>query len=78
LIEKLAFDTSHAFDVLKSRLAGSFAEAFVYHESVKGAFPFPQMNPLGFLASPGLWIGMILGAGFFGAAVWMRRRREPL
>lgn len=78
LIEKLAFDTSHAFDVLKSRLLGSFAEAFVYHESAKGGFPFPQMNPVGFLSSPGLWIGMILGTGFFAAAVWMRRRREPV
>lgn len=78
LIEALAFDTTHIFTVLKSRLLGSFEEAFVYHESAKGAFPFPQMNPVGFVMSPGLWIGMVLGAGLFAGAVWMRRRREPV
>jgi ABC-2 type transport system permease protein len=78
LIEKLAFDTSHVFDLLNARLGGSFSAAFVYHEQAKGGFPFPQMNPVGFISSPGLWIGMVLGAGFFAAAVWMRRRREPV
>jgi ABC-2 type transport system permease protein len=78
LIEKLAFDSSHVFELLNGRLLGSFPEAFVYHERAKGGFPFPQMNPVGFFSSPGLWIGMVLGAGLFVAAVWMRRRREPV
>lgn len=79
LIERLAFDTSHVSDVLQSRLLGSFSAAFVYHEhNLKNGFPFPQMNPVGFVTSPGLWIGMVLGAGLFAAAVWMRRRREPV
>jgi len=78
LIETLAFSTSHVFDLLNARLLGSFAAAFVYHDQAKGGFPFPQMNPLGFVSNPGLWIGMVLGAGFFAAAVWMRRRREPV
>jgi ABC-2 type transport system permease protein len=78
LIEKLAFDTSYVTEVLKSRVLGNFAAAFVYNEHLKGGFPFPQMNPLGFVTNPGLWIGMVLGAGFFAAAVWMRRRREPV
>ncbi|HEX3665728.1 MAG TPA: hypothetical protein VHU23_10900 [Rhizomicrobium sp.] len=78
LIEKLAFDTSYVSEVLKSRLLGSFPAAFVYHEHLKGGFPFPQMNPLGFVTNPGLWIGMVLGAAFFVAAVWMRRRRESV
>ena len=78
LIERLAFDTSHVSDVLNSRLLGNFAAGFVYHEHPNGGFPFPQMNPVGFVTSPGLWIGMVLGAGFFAAAVWMRRRREPV
>ncbi|HEX4157773.1 MAG TPA: hypothetical protein VHY79_04800 [Rhizomicrobium sp.] len=78
LIEALAFGTSHVFELLKARLLGSFSAAFVYHEHVKGAFPIPQMDPLAFLTTPGLWIGLALGAGFFAAAVWMRRRREPV
>jgi len=78
LIEALAFNTSHVFEILKSRLVGSFEAAFIYHEQAKAAFPFPQMDPLGFVMSPGLWIGMVLGAGFFVAAVWMRRHREPV
>jgi ABC-2 type transport system permease protein len=78
LIEKLAFDTSYVGDVLNSRLIGNFAAAFVYNEHQKGGFPFPQMNPLGFVTNPGLWIGMVLGAGFFAGAVWMRQRREPV
>ncbi len=78
LIEKLAFDTSYVAELLKSRLLGNFTEAFVYNESMKGGFPFPQMSPVRFLASPGLWIGMVLGVGLFAAAVWMRRHREPV
>jgi hypothetical protein len=78
LIEKLAFDTSFVFDLINSRLLGSFSAAFVYHEHSKGGFPFPQMDPVGFVTSPELWIGLAVGAGFFVAAVWMRRRREPV
>jgi hypothetical protein len=36
------------------------------------------MDPANFLASPALWIGLVVAAAFIAAAVWMRRYREPL
>ena len=37
-----------------------------------------QLDALGFLATPGLWIGLIAAAAFLAAAVRMRRNREPI
>jgi ABC-2 type transport system permease protein len=37
-----------------------------------------QLDPLKFLSSPGLWIGLIVAAGFIAAAIQQRRYRGPL
>jgi ABC-2 type transport system permease protein len=37
-----------------------------------------QFDPLKFLSSPGLWIGLIIAAGFLIAAIRLRRYRGPL
>ena len=37
-----------------------------------------QLDPVKFLGTPGLWIGLGLAAVFLAAAVWLRRNREPL
>jgi ABC-2 type transport system permease protein len=76
VIERMAFGTGFAWNVLKSRLAGGLADAFARPPANTMVLPWP--DPLGFLAMPGLWIGLVVGAACLAGAVWLRRRREPV
>ena len=74
-IEKIAFHTTHFFDMLHYRFAGGGPE-------VAGADnfldPMTHFTPGRFLASPGLWIGLLITAAFLAAAVRLRRRQGPI
>ncbi|HUO89493.1 MAG TPA: hypothetical protein VMU08_09990 [Rhizomicrobium sp.] len=37
-----------------------------------------QLDPLHFLSSPGLWLGLLVAAAFLAGAVWLRRTREAI
>nr|MEA2796967.1 type transport system permease protein [Phenylobacterium sp.] len=79
LFEFLAFHTRHLWSLLIWRLTGGFDEAF----TVGGLGKVPvsrldQLDPLRFLANPGLWSGLVFGAACLAACVWLRRRREPI
>ncbi|MDQ3279997.1 MAG: ABC transporter permease [Acidobacteriota bacterium] len=77
IIEKLAFNTVRFGHFLQYRLGGGFARAFVLPpKTAMGAIP--PLTPLRFLATPGLWTGLILAALFLAAAVRFRRNREPI
>ena len=82
LVEKIAFDTSHFASLLGYRVGGftqAFAEgAFSDHDHGEAGDPLSQLDPARFLSIPGLWLGLIFTAGFLAAAVWLRRRREPI
>jgi ABC-2 type transport system permease protein len=82
-IEKLAFDTTFFLRMLIRRLTGGFDEGFVVvHYSKDVHVPvvdrLTQFDPLKFLTSPGLWIGLVVAAAFLTAAVRLRRYRGPL
>jgi ABC-2 type transport system permease protein len=82
--EKIAFDTGYVSSLISYRLMGGFHQAFVIPTKAEWqagtALPdgLPQMDPGKFLATPGLWVGLVVAAAFFAAAVWLRRRREPV
>jgi ABC-2 type transport system permease protein len=82
-VEKIAFRTSYFGSLLKNRLFGFGADAFVL-KMPDGApvdahfIPLTQLSPGRFLSSPGLWIGLALAAAFVAAAVRLRRYREPI
>ncbi len=40
--------------------------------------PLPHIDPMGFLASPGLWLGLAFAGACLAAAVWLRRYRDPV
>ena len=40
--------------------------------------PQGYLDPVGFLSSPGLWLGLLFAAAFLAAAVRLRRYREPI
>ena len=55
--------------------------AHTTHHVGKNGIPFfglEQIDIAGFLATPGLWAGLIVAAAFLAAAVWMRRTREAI
>lgn len=79
LLEKLIFDTLHVAAAVQYRLIGWYGEAFAVHgaESV----PFratTALSPGRFLATPGLWVGLVLAAVFIAGAVRLRRLRGPI
>jgi ABC-2 type transport system permease protein len=82
-IEKIAFNTAYFAQMLGRRVGGSFEEAFVVTKYPKGSHVpvvdrLTQLDPLHFLSSPGLWIGLVVAAAFLVAAIRLRRSRGPL
>ena len=82
-IEKLAFDTTFFIHMLVGRLTGGFEAGFVVVKYPKDAHVpvvdrLTQFDPLKFLSSPGLWIGLVFAAAFLIGAIRLRRYRGPL
>ena len=85
VFERLAFSTGYFATIVRDRFNGGIAAAFKVpsgqpgpHETLRHMIDLPTPDPLGFFTSPGLWIGLAIGAAFFAAAVWLRRRAEPI
>jgi len=74
-VEKLAFHTSYFYDLLRYRLAGGGPEAAGSDNFLD---PMTHFMPARFLASPGLWIGLVITAAFLAAAVRLRRCQGPI
>ena len=77
IVERVAFGTTYAWSVLQDRLSGGAAAAFLHGPQGQGD-DLPIPDPMQYLSSPGLWVGLVFAAAFFAAAVWLRRRREPI
>jgi ABC-2 type transport system permease protein len=82
-IEKLAFDTTYFMRMLVQRLTGGFNVGFVVVEYPKDAHVpivdrLTHFDPLKFLSSPGLWIGLVIAAVFLIGAIRLRRSGGPL
>jgi ABC-2 type transport system permease protein len=81
-MENIAFHTSFLGSMLLGRLVG-FSEAFDLKDKngvpIDTHFiPLTQLAPGRFMASPSLWLGLILAAAFLAAAVRLRRYRDPI
>ncbi len=77
LVERMAFGTDYAWRTLGARVLSGIGVGFTTPPpGNQVALPWPDPAP--FLASPGLWIGLVVAAVFLAAAVWLRRRREPI
>ena len=79
VLEKFAFDTSHFLSMLKNRVfdAGDTAFAFRPHHGL-AIDSLAQLTPGRYVATPGLWIGLVVAAAFVALAVWQRRYRGPI
>jgi ABC-2 type transport system permease protein len=80
IVEAISFHTWHFASLLKYRFGGGFSEAFDV-AMARGSTPsvgLAQVDPVRFLSTPGLRAGLVVAAAFLGAAVWMRRNRDPI
>jgi ABC-2 type transport system permease protein len=79
LFERAAFQTSHFGALVRYRVAGAMAKAFVLEPEDKGmVLRLTQLDPLGFVTSPGLWTVLATAAVFLVVAARLRRSREPI
>lgn len=78
ILERIAFHTSYVGSLVKYRLVGSMAEAFQLKAKCCAAIRLAELEPLRFLGSPGLWIGLAAAALFLATVVRLRRRGEPI
>jgi ABC-2 type transport system permease protein len=76
-LEKIAFNTLHFATLVGSRFIGSTAPAGSSPD-VFPTNPMTHITPGSFLASPGLWIGLVFAAIFLVAAIRLRRSQGPL
>lgn len=73
VVEKVAFNTDYFFRLLTDRFKGISAGSMTGSNGDFPMFWMMPMTPLRFLATPGLWIGLIVAALFLLVAVRLRR-----
>jgi ABC-2 type transport system permease protein len=78
VFERIVFQTSHFAALVRYRVAGAMTVAFDVKPKGGPIIRLAQLDPLGFLTSPGLWVGLLFAAAFLAAAVRLRRRGEPI
>jgi ABC-2 type transport system permease protein len=76
VIERHTIHTSLVASLVRYRLIGAMQVAFAAegHDIRRLA----QLDPLRFLITPGLWLGLLAAAAFLAAAARLRRDREPI
>jgi len=76
IIERFVFRTHHILALLEYRFSGP--KEFDMSMSGDAAGHMVHSNLVGFLISPGLWIGLLLAVAFLAAAVRLRRCQGPI
>jgi ABC-2 type transport system permease protein len=77
VLEKIAFGTQYVSLLVGHRITGGM-RAFKSDATRDPITQLSQLDPLAFLALPGLWLGLVFAVVCIAAAVRLRRRREPI
>jgi ABC-2 type transport system permease protein len=75
-VETVAFGTRYVWAFLRYRVGGAMARAFPPGD--EPVLTLAQIEPMRFLATPGLWLGLAFAALCLTAAVRIRRYRDPI
>lgn len=81
IFERITFGTAYFGNLIKERFMSWAAEAFVLRHGPKGTpilDSLSQLTPGRYLATPGLWLGLVFATVCFVAAVRLRRYRGPI
>jgi ABC-2 type transport system permease protein len=76
-LEGVSTGTRRIPDLLVHRFTGAMQRAFRDEATGGEVDRFAQLDPIGFLATPGLWLGLAFAALCIALAVRLRRRHEP-
>jgi ABC-2 type transport system permease protein len=81
-VEKMTFNTAYFGTMLRYRFVGAMTEAFVVVDAKRPGHGLidrlSQLDPVRFVSTPGLWVGLVFAAVCVAAAVRLRRNREPI
>jgi ABC-2 type transport system permease protein len=78
IFEQMTVGTHHFVLFLKYRMNGAMRTAFTPSATRSGKFErLSDLDPATFLATPGLWLGLLFAAACLYAAIRLRRNREP-
>lgn len=75
-VERITFDTTYFLSLLQYRLGGALEEAFTRNDGNVGRLS--ELDPLRFVSTAGLWVGLLMTGLFLAAAMRLRRNREPI
>ena len=78
VFEHVAFRTSFFTRLVGYRVTGAMREAFTADAAGGHVARVSQLDPVRFLTSAGLWLGLLSAALFLAAAVRLRRQRGPI
>ena len=78
IFEKITFGTAHFSAFIGHRIFGFAPHAFYFVGHGPSIESLAQLTPGRYLASPDLWLGLLVAAGFLFAAVRLRRYGGPL
>jgi ABC-2 type transport system permease protein len=78
VVEKIAFGTGYVATLIQYRFMGAMREAFAANAMKDPIMQLSQLDPARFFSSSGLWAGLAVAAALLAAAIWSRRRREPI
>jgi ABC-2 type transport system permease protein len=78
VLERIVFQSAHFASFVGYRFAGAMKVAFALDKPDTDITRLAQLAPLRFLATPGLWLGLLAAALFLVASARLRRRREPI
>ena len=78
VFERIAHGTSYLSKLFGDRMIGGWGEGFTVHRGQMALTDISDIDVGKFVSNPEMWGGLVVGAGLIAAAVWLRRRREPI
>jgi ABC-2 type transport system permease protein len=77
-LERILFHSTHFVMLVASRFMGAAHSSTMDSPDVFPTNPMIHITPFKYLASPGLWIGLLVAAAFLYMAARLRRSRGPV
>ena len=78
MLEKIAFGTSYTNEFIGYRLLGAMTVAFKPNPTNAPITSLSQLDPVRFLSTPGLWLGLLAAVALLYVTIRLRRSRETL
>jgi hypothetical protein len=79
IFERVAFGSQYVTSFVRYRVVGWFYQAMVVApHGTSASDPLAELTPGRFLATPGLWLGLLFAAACLFGAVRLRRYRGPV